>query len=337
MSDKKSTSEHKRSSLITYLPILSVIILIIIFNSTLVAQGEYKLDTFFTIFLSIFLEALPFLLLGTLLSSAIEILVSKDFFERMLPKNPYLGIIVASFMGIFMPICECAIVPLTGRLVKKGVPLYIATTLLLSVPILNPLVLLSTYYAFRTSLSMLFLRVIGGVIIANIIGILTMIFFRKKGAEMLLNKENPFEIHNHSHDHSKENKLSAILDHTFEEFFDVGKYFIMGALLSAAFQTYLPRSILYGVGATPILSVLIMVLVAFVLSVCSEADAFIARSYMGQFSYGSILSFLTLGPMIDIKNTLMLAGRFKRGYVLFLMASIFILNIAFGIIVNYLI
>jgi uncharacterized membrane protein YraQ (UPF0718 family) len=309
-----------------------------------------KFDTFVTLFLSILLEAFPFLLLGTFLSSIIEIFVPASFIERIVPKNRILGILVASVVGLIFPLCECAIVPVTGRLMKKGVPVHVAITFMLAVPVINPLVIASTWFAFTDHHWFVFLRVGSGFVIAVIVG-LVISFIYKNSSKILLpsyaasgnqslcqDGNCSHENEEHFHDHGSQKvtgKVWHVLHHTIDEFFDIGRYFMIGALLSALFQTYLPRNILFVIGQNPVLSILVMFVFAFVLSVCSEADAFIARSFLGQFTNASILGFMVFGPMIDIKNTLMLRSRFNRQFVFILIMLIFAANFALSMIINY--
>ena len=310
-----------------------------------------SLQGFTTIFISIILEALPFIILGTFISSLIQIFISEDTIARIIPKNKFIGILCAAIIGLIFPVCDCAIVPIVRRLLKKGVPLHIGITFMLAVPILNPVVLASTYYAFSNNLSMLFLRGFLGFISAMFIGNLIGVFEGKN--EILKefdNHESHVHLHNHSDDncccghehlpsHSKKkaNPFSLIinvLEHTNIELHDVGRFVILGALLSSLMQTFLPRKYLLFVGQDNLYSVLAMIVLAFLLAICSETDAFIARTFVGQFTTGSIVAFLIFGPMIDIKNTLMLSGTFKGRFVFILIFTIFTVCLIIGVVIN---
>ena len=297
--------------------------------------NESILNNFTTIFLSIILEAMPFIMLGAFISSMIQIFISEEAIAKLIPKNKFIGILCGSLIGIIFPVCECAIVPITRRLIKKGVPLHIGITFMLATPIINPVVLLSTYHAFAAYPTMVYLRGGLGLLSAMLIGYLVSI-----GEEKAPLKQEKEHIHTtsspcacghhhgsvHPHKHKtivKESKLNEILNHTSAELYDIGKYLIMGAFLAAIFQTFIPRSLITSIGQGTLSSILIMLLFAYVLSLCSEADAFIAATFMGQFTTGSILGFLILGPMIDIKNTLMLLEAFKSKFVCKLIILIF--------------
>jgi uncharacterized protein len=307
-------------------------------------------NLFSTIFTSIILEAFPFLLLGTFLSSIIEVFTTEDFFKKIIPKNKYLSLLLASVTGLVFPVCECAIVPIAGRLLKKGVPLYFTITFMLSVPIVNITVMLSTYYAFSTHLHLLFLRIGLGIIIPIIIGFL--ISFIKKPEDLILNKKEIIACAcgiDHGHDHGFDHlcdhaeyqkkstgitaKLFKIIEHTVEEFFETGKYFIVGALITSLFQSVVPRSMLVGISSNVFLSILIMMIFAFLLSVCSQTDAFIARSFLGQFTQGSVLAFVVFGAMLDLKNAMMFKSVFKTKFIYFLIGLIVVVCFIFtGII-----
>lgn len=296
-----------------------------------------NLSNFFTIFISIVLEALPFIILGSFLSALIQIFISEETIAKIVPKNKVLGCVVAAMTGLIFPVCECAIVPIARRLIKKGVPLGIATTFMISVPIVNPVVLLSTYYAFNYNINMVIIRGMGGFLGAVTVGILIEAFTLSGNVI----KNNNVYTHdydcscgcNTSYDNSK---FAQILSHASRELYDIGKLLILGAGISAAFQIFIPRNFINTFGQDRIISVLIMMLFAFVISLCSEADAFIAASFTNMFSLGAISSFLILGPMIDIKNTLMLSYSFKKSYIIKLLIFVFILCFIIGEIVNVL-
>lgn len=315
------------------------------------------LEGFSIIFLSIILEALPFVMIGAMASSLIEIYVSPDWISRRIPKNKIVAFMMIGLVGIIFPVCECAIVPIMRRLIKKGMPVGLAVTFMLAVPIVNPVVLASTYYAFSGDIAMPLLRGGLGYIGAIIVG-LTLSRLTKN---QIMNKSN-LEVeeqgsccsHGHEHDascehgthnthdthsHSKprnriKDRVVHIISHTSTELFDVGRYLIMGAFLSALMQVFVPRSVLMHIGNTDIASILIMMALAFVLSLCSEADAFIASTFRQQFSTGSIVGFLIFGPMIDIKNTLMLASTFKAKFIIRLIGTIAVVCFILAVVVN---
>ncbi|KAA0563251.1 permease [Bacillus sp. CH30_1T] len=264
-----------------------------------------------TIFLSILLEAIPFILIGVFASALIQVFVSESLLQKIIPKRfPYLALFPAAVVGALLPVCECAIVPVARRLIKKGMPAHLAIVVMVTAPILNPIVFASTYYAFQNNMTVVFGRMGIALIAALIIGALLYKFYGKRNP--LIQKEHN---HEHHHDHTS-NKLMQTIVHASDEFFDMGKYLIIGAFVAAGFQTYLDRELLVGIGTNEVLAPAVMMGFAYIISLCSEADAFVASSFGSIFSASSILAFLVYGPMIDFKNTLLMLAYFNKKFVL---------------------
>lgn len=294
------------------------------------------IQNFSVIFISIILEAMPFVLLGALISAFIQVFISEDTIARFLPRNKFLGIVAASLSGFVFPVCECAVIPIARRLIRKGVPVSMAVAFMLAVPIVNPIVLLSTYYAFHGMTYMVIFRGVGGFLIAVAIGTIMEITAGSKSylKASYLDYENVCAC-GYNHTYKRQNsKFMEILHHTNTELYDIGKLLILGACISAAFQTLVAREQILKLGQNPVYSIAAMMAFAFLISLCSEADAFIANTFVGQFTVGSIAAFLLLGPMIDIKNTLMLSSSFKKGFIVKLMLLIFIFCFAAGYLIN---
>ncbi|AXN40991.1 hypothetical protein CN689_02430 [Peribacillus butanolivorans] len=273
-----------------------------------------------TIFISILIESLPFILLGVLISGIIQMFVSEEMIAKIIPKNPVLSVLYAIGAGVLFLACECGIVPITRRLIAKGVPLSAAIAFMLSAPILNPIVLFSTYIAFGNSWSMVFYR--GGIAFLVVIIIACILSFQFKTNQ--LKHDHIGHTHTHHHSHTFTDKVKGMFRHSIEEFFSVGKYLIIGALLAAAIQTFLKTSLLLEIGQGNLSGNVVMMALSYVMSLCSQADAFVASSFRSTFSTSSLVAFLVFGAMFDIKNTIMLLGTFKTKFVLCLMAYIFI-------------
>ena len=280
------------------------------------------------IFTSIFFESLPFLLLGAFISALIETFVSNEKIVKLIPKNKVLGSIVGIFLGFFLPACDCAVIPLSKRLLKTKVPINVAISFMLASPIINPVVLLSTYYAFyNTEPKIFWFRLLFGIIIALIIGTIMGIIYNKK--KVITNSSDDEDIEclececDH-HDHEHENKFMSVIKHTALDFFDVIKYLMFGALLASLVQVLLPRDILLTFNNNNILSILVLMIFAYLISLCSTSDSFVGKSLLSSFGQSSILAYLLLGPMIDIKNTIVLLGNYKKKFVFTLIGLIFI-------------
>lgn len=270
-----------------------------------------------TIFLSIVIEALPFVMLGCVISGALYVFLTPERVKKLLPKNKFLSIIVGSFLGFFFPSCECGIVPIVHQFVKKDVPTYTAAAFMVTAPIINPIVLFSTYIAFGNSLKFVVWRVAGSMMVALVIGV--WLAYINKESILRYTTANPVctieEEEHHPEKATLRRKCWSVLTHGIDEFFDTGRYLILGSLLAAAMQTYLPTGAMLQLGHTKILAIFVMLVLAAVLSLCSEADAFIGSSLLSLFGSGPIVGFLVFGPIVDIKNLLMMKRYFKTSFM----------------------
>jgi uncharacterized membrane protein YraQ (UPF0718 family) len=297
-----------------------------------------RLGVFSTIFLGIFIEALPFLLLGTLGSGFVEVFLKQDQFQNLFPRNRWLSALTGSLMGLVFPVCECGVIPFTRRLFGKGLPISAGISFLLASPVVNPIVIASTAAAFGAG-QMLGLRVGASLLIAFVIGL---VFSVARGpAEILKTRSLPetdFYLHNpglHLQPFQP-TRLQQMLVIAGDEFFEMGRYLVIGASLAAALQALVPQPILLALGQGPVISVLVLMLLAVVLSICSTVDAFVVLGFVGTFSPGAILAFLVFGPMVDIKSTLMYLSVFKKRAVLYLLLLSFGMSFLVGLMVNLL-
>ena len=282
-----------------------------------------------SIFISILIEAIPFILIGVILSGIIQMFVSEEMIARIMPKNRFLAVLFGALAGVLFPACECGIIPITRRLLLKGVPLHAGVAFMLTAPIINPIVLFSTFIAFGNRWSVVFYR--GGLALAVsvIIGIILSYQFKDN---QLLKPDEPG--HHHHHHHTLLQELGGTLRHAIDEFFSLGKYLIIGAFIAAAMQTYVKTSTLLAIGQNDVSSSLVMMGLAFVLSLCSEVDAFIASSFSSTFSLGSLIAFLVFGAMVDIKNLLMMLAAFKKRFVFLLITYIVVIVLAGSLLVK---
>jgi len=304
-------------------------------------------QVFVIVLFSILLEAFPFVLVGALVSSLIEVLVTPEQVRRLIPRSRSLAVGMGALMGAVFPVCECGVIPVVRRLIRKGVPLPTAVSYLLAAPIVNPVVIVSTIIAFQggpESVLVPVLRVTLGVGIAIAVGLLV---GRMGGVRALLAEAAlPEAAPEPGDDPPGEvavpsvpvpagwlGKVGAILAHAAGEFIDVGRFLVLGSLIAASMQTFVPRGVLVALGGSLPASVLVMMGLAFVMSLCSEADAFVARSFM-QFTTAAKLSFLVLGPMLDIKLIMMYLGVFRRRLIVVIIVSVLVLNFAVALIVG---
>lgn len=330
-----STSRLPRSLIIS---IVIGILLIIVFSMIPIGFLSWvwdKLNIFATVFLGIFIEAIPYLLLGTLASGLVEVFLDRDQMSKWISHRPVAAAIGGAFMGMIFPVCECGVVPLTRRLFNKGLPLSAGISFLLAAPVLNPIVVFSTAAAFGWG-NMLFWRMSVSLVIAVVVGL---VFSVEQDPANVL---RPVLTLSHEHDQSHEanapitEKFRQALLITADEFFEMGRYLILGAMLAAGLQTFFAQSSLLSIGSGPILSVLVMLALAILLSICSTVDAFVALGFLGTFSFGSVLSFLVFGPMVDIKSIIMYLQVFRRRAVTYLVAIPFMMSLLAGVLFNYL-
>lgn len=283
------------------------------------------LKDFSIIFVSIFFESFPFLLLGAFISSLIEVFISDETIVRIIPKNRILGTFVGIILGFFIPACDCAVIPISKRLIQKKVPLNVCISFMLASPIINPVVLASTYLAFyKTNPGIFYSRLILGILIAFVIGIIMDIIFHK--SSVVVDKDCSCCHHHDS------NKFFSIVNHTVLDLFDVLKYLIIGACIASLCQVLIPRNVLNFFDGNNIISILILMIFAYLISLCSTSDSFVGKSLLSCFSSSSIVSYLLLGPMIDIKNTIVLLGNFNKKFVIVLITLIFSFVFLFSMI-----
>ena len=265
-------------------------------------------QNFFLILASLLIEAVPFVLLGALVSAAIEVFVPQSVFERIARLPGPLQLPAAGVAGMAFPVCECGSVPVARRLASKGLKPAAAVTFMLAAPILNPIVLISTFVAYRGR-DILMPMVLGraglGLIAAITVG---WVLGNKTPAELLRPRKDD------DHVHDEPNRFAAFFSHLSNDFFFMGRYLVFGAFVAAAMQTFVPQSFIGAVAGTAIVDLLAMMLLAFVLSLCSESDAFVAASFV-QFGVGAQLAFLVFGPLVDTKLGFLYSGTFNRGFL----------------------
>src|SRR5258708_3624985 len=299
-----------------------------------------SLLTFSTRFLGIFIEALSFLLLGTLISGLIGVFINKDDMTRLIPRNVIAATLVGSLLGFLFPVCECGVIPVTRRLYQKGLPLHVGITFLLAAPVMNPMALASTYAAFGWG-PILIGRYVISWIMAVSIGLL---FSLENSPQRIMLPQALPAISGGSSNASVITVgtkrvallpgLRQALKLASEEFAEMGRYLVVGALLAALMQTFVSQETIKILATNPVNSVLVMAGLAFLLSLCSTVDAFLSLSFAPTFTTGSLLTFLTFGPMVDIKTTMIYLGTFRRRTVAYMILLPFLMSVLAGIWLN---
>ena len=264
--------------------------------------GSPAIQTWATVFVAVCVQAMPFLVLGVLVSAAITAFVPPAFFARVLPANPVAAVPVAGAAGALLPGCECGSVPVAGGLIARGVPPAAALAFLLSAPAINPVVLVATAVAFPGRPQMVLARLLASLLAAVVVG---WVWARYGRAEWLRPPRRPDTT---GMDRSQ--TFRATMGH---DFLQAGGFLVIGGLTAATVNVFVPQGILGMVAHHQWLAVGALALLAVAVAICSEADAFVAAS-LGSFSLTARLAFLVVGPMVDVKLISLQVGTFGRRF-----------------------
>jgi len=322
MSSDAPTRKGYRPGALEFLAL--ALVLLIVGQRWLVGLfDDPALQTGATIFVSIVVQALPFLVMGVLLSGAIAAFVPASFWRKALPRKPALAVPVAGAAGAILPGCECASVPVANGLMARGVAPAAALAFLLSSPAINPIVLISTYVAFPNDPLMVVGRLVASLAAAVVMGWLWLRFGKaewlRPGPRDHLTGDNPWHTF----------RLTATHD-----FLHAGGFLVVGGLAAAALNVLVPQNWLNAVADNPLLSVLALAALAVILCICSEADAFVAAS-LTEFSLTAKLAFLVVGPMVDIKLISLQAGTFGRRFAFRFAPTTFVVAVLSSVLVGW--
>ncbi|WP_204151988.1 permease [Leptolyngbya sp. CCY15150] len=327
-----------------------------------------KLTNALTLFFSLLVEAMPFLLLGVLLSSLLLLFVDERRLIAVMPKHPLAGALAGSLAGFLFPVCECGNVPVARRLLMQGAPSSMAVGFLLAAPTVNPIVFWATWTAFRDQPEIVFLRIFFSLAIAVIVGwtfsrqvdlrpmmqpsvarlMPTPVPSAQVGQSALL-QSGTFLLDAAGQPIRLDNlvaaggtvisrpfpeRLQLMIDNVTQEFRELGGMLVIGSAIAAAVQVFVPREIILNLGQGPITSILAMMALAWVVSICSTVDSFFALAFASTFTSGSLLAFLVFGPMIDLKNIGLLLTVFRGRTILYLFMLAGQLTFLFSLVMN---
>jgi hypothetical protein len=298
---------------------------------------HFSWQNFWFSFLALAFEGLPFVLVGALISGFIAAFVPSRVITRFLPKNRFLATLVSGLLGLIFPVCECGVVPVVRRLLDKGLPLSCGITYMLASPIVNPLVAISTYAAFRAQQPGLNtgIRLISGYLVAVIVGLAVS---RLDPARLLAGQAVPSRTRRRTvlsiatmPDSPEATRGVSVIQRVIgavqlasDDFIDTAIYFMIGAAVASVFNTAIDQRIILPLASSPVLSVIAMMVIAGILTLCSTSDAFIAATFTA-FPIPARMAFLIFGPMFDFKLLFLYSALLKKRTVVALGVGLFVI------------
>ncbi|WP_239082702.1 permease [Actinoplanes teichomyceticus] len=314
------TTNTEKDSRIGSLEALAVLLVLLVLLRGRLAGllSGAGLQTWATVFVSVLVQAAPFLVFGVVLSAVIAVFVPRGFWARALPGHPALAVPAAGVAGVVLPGCECGSVPIAGSLIRRGVTPAAALAFLLAAPAINPIVLTATVVAFPGQPQVAVARGLASLVVAVTMGWL---WLRLGRAEWIRLPHRP-----DLDDTSRARAFWAACRH---DVMHAGGFLVLGAAAAATINVLVPARWLQSLAADPVISVLALATLAVLLSICSEADAFVAAS-LSQFSLTARLVFLVVGPMVDLKLISMQAGVFGRRFAMRFAPATFVAAVLVG-------
>ena len=326
---------EKKPTHLRHIDILPALFLIVALFCLPAGSDSQALNALAIVFISIVLEAIPFMLVGALIGGLIEAFVSREHLTAMLPRKAWRTVCVAAAAGILFPVCECAVVPVVRRLMGKGLPFPAAIAYLLGGPIVNPVVAVSTALAYAFDWRVAALRLVLGYVIAVIIGLVMGRIVDATRPDILETTDTTMGgtcgcgFAHRMGPNDWLDKVGSAFCHAMDDFLAVGHYLVIGAFVAALAQTYIARSAFLTITGAPFLAVGLMMAMAVLLNLCSDADAFIAASLQGLVPLSAQMAFMLTGPMFDLKLLLMYQEIFHRRVIAIL--TVLILSVVFGV------
>ena len=311
-------------------------------------------ETLILVFTSIIYEALPFVVLGVVLAGLLEEFVPQQAVTRVIPRNRFVAIVLGCLLGLVFPMCECGIVVVMRRLLRKGLPLGVCVSYMLAGPIINAVVLTSTYVAFNTPdpnmsifggpVSVVALRAGLAFVIALTVGLLVNRLHAAEGNAALLAPVVLRGLNQSADDQGAGAKgpktwaqrLANISTTALNDFVDIMAFLILGAFLATAGRVVLAGANVQNLfQSQPAVAILLMMGIAVLFCLCSEADAFVAANFPAYWPAASKLAFLVLGPMLDLKLALMYTRVFRPRLIYTIIAAVVIQVFLYTLLVHY--
>ena len=281
---------------------------------------QERITTLSINFVALLLEAMPFMLLGAMAGGFIEVFIPRKWFDRLFKGRGKLAVLIGAGMGIVFPVCECVIVPVVRRLLGKGVPFSAAIAYLLGGPIVNTIVAGSTAVAYQYDWNMVLMRLVCGYIVAVTVAFIMGLLFDRQSGLILARTEKSTGSCSCGHvmeqDVTFTGKIRLAVRYGRDDFFEVGRYLVIGCFIASVLRSMISVNTFQSLAATPYLAILLMMGLAIILNLCSEADAFIAASFRNVLPGSAQMAFMVLGPMLDIKLILMYLTVFPRKVII---------------------
>ncbi len=316
--------------LVAGLVVLAVLVGIELFAPSLFEVSlPHRVQDGLTLSLSVLFEAMPFIVLGVLLSILVQVWLPPDLIHRWLPRRAWARRAVLALLGMLIPVCECGNVPFARGLMMRGLNPAEAMTFLMAAPIVNPIVIVTTHAAFGWDAGILIARLAGGYLIANLIG---WIYSRHPDPDALLTER--FVATCERVALTPGTPMRRSLTQFLIELRAVMPALVIGSALAGAVQVLIPRDALLAIGSNPVLSIVAMMALAMVVAICSNVDAFFALSFAATFSPGAIVAFLLVGPLVDIKMLALMRTTFTARTLAGVVAVVLLSAFAIGIGVN---
>jgi len=285
-----------------------------------------------TLAISVLIESMPFVVLGVLLSIVVQVWVPPGVIEHWMPRRAWARRMVLSLLGMLVPVCECGNVPFARGLMMRGFTVPETLTFLIAAPIVNPIVIITTHQAFGFDDGILIARLLGGFAVANLIGWL---YSRHPDPDALLTERFAGSCAAvYDEDAVGSRRGARSLAQFVVELRTVMPALIIGSALAGAVQVLVPRDALLAIGSNPALSIIAMIALAMIVSICSNVDSFFALSFASTFTPGSIVAFLLVGPLVDVKMLALLRTTFRTRVLVGLVIVVVLFAIAAGSVVN---
>jgi len=306
-------------------------------------------EQYILVFTSIIYEALPFIVLGVVIAGLLEEFVPQQGIAKIVPKNRVIAIALGGLLGLVFPMCECGIIPVMRRLLRKGLPLSLCVTYMLAGPIINVVVMISTFvafnyprpedYVFGGPESMVLLRCGFGYLVAFNVGLIVEWQSRQPDVQLL----SPLVLRGLAQaDEEGEGRrtvrerLNNITATALNDFADIMVFLIIGALLAGIGRALVQNADFANVVSEPAVAILIMMGLAVLFCLCSEADAFVAANFPVVFPPASKLAFLVLGPMMDLKLYLMYTRVFRPRLIWTIIVAVAVQVFIYMLVLHYL-